>query len=140
MIHVRLLSANIILILQAIIVKRIHEDNYGRKKMKKLFITLLVIISLLFVSCINTEITLSGKVIDKTNGLPISNAKVSDGDYGKGNMAITDALGQFSYITYCEEHTIEITVEGYKSIKKTLTTPLIINKNEITIEIELEKE
>jgi len=108
--------------------------------MKKQFIALLVIISLLFVSCINTEIILSGKVIDKAYGMPITNAKVSDGEYGKRNMAITDVMGQFSYITYCEEHTIEITAEGYKSIKKTITTPLIINKNEITIEIELEKE
>jgi hypothetical protein len=108
--------------------------------MKKQFITILVIISLLFVSCINTEITLSGKVIDKANGMPIANAKVSDGEYGKGNMAITDIMGQFSYITYCEEHTIEIAAEGYKSIKKTVITPLIVNKNEITIEIQLEKE
>ena len=99
-----------------------------------------MIISLLLVSCINSEITLSGKVIDRANGLPISNAKVSDGDYGKRNMAITDTMGKFSYITYCEEHTIEITAEGYKSTKKTLTTPVVINKKEITIEIELDKE
>jgi len=112
----------------------------GENSMKKYIITIIVIISLLFVSCINTEITLSGKVIDKKNGMPIVNARVSDGDYGKGNIGITDAMGQFSYITYCEEHTIEITAEGYKSIKKTVTTPIIINKNEIIVEIELGKE
>mgnify|MGYP001013718224 CR=1 FL=1 len=114
--------------------------DIGEKDMKKHIITSIVIFSLLFVSCINTEITLSGRVIDKKDGMPIANAKVSDGDYGKGNMGITDAMGQFSYITYCEEHTIEITAEGYKSIKKTVMTPIIINKNEIVVEIELEKE
>ncbi len=108
--------------------------------MKKVFVTFVIIISLLCISCINTEITLSGKVIDKSTGLPIANAKVSDGDYGKGNMGITDAMGQFSYLTYCEEHTIEITAEGYKSIKKTLIAPLISSRNEIVIDIELEEE
>ena len=108
--------------------------------MKKYVIAIIAIFSLLFISCINTEITLSGTVLDKKDGMPIANAKVSDGTYGKGNMGITDSMGQFSYITYCEEHTIEISAEGYKTIKATLKTPLFINKNEITIGIELEKE
>lgn len=108
--------------------------------MKKLFIILSVFITFLFISCLNTEIILRGIVIDKATSSPIVDAKVSDGDYGKGNSAITDALGEFSYLTYCEEHTIEITAEGYKTLKKTVTTPVIINKKEIIIKIELEKE
>ena len=108
--------------------------------MKKYVIAIIAIFPLLFISCINTEITLSGSVLDKKDGMPIANAKVSDGNYGKGNMGITDSMGQFSYITYCEEHTIEISAEGYKPIKATLKTSLFINKNEITIGIELEKQ
>ncbi len=108
--------------------------------MKKLFFASLILATLLLTSCIDTEITLSGKVIDKANGSPVANATVSDGNYGKGNMDITDERGEFSYITYCEEHTIEISAEGYKSVKETLKTPLIINKKEITVEIELERE
>jgi hypothetical protein len=108
--------------------------------MKKLFFVFLIMSSLLLASCVDTEITLSGKVTDKTDGSPIANATVSDGNYGNGNMGITGADGEFSYVTYCEEHTIEISAEGYKSLKKTLMTPWIATTKEITIQIELERE
>lgn len=108
--------------------------------MKRVRKGILIFLSLLLVSCIDTEIILSGKVLDKSDGMPIANAKVSDGDYGKGNIGLTDDSGQFSYTTYCEEHKIEISAEGYKTMIKTIKTPLIVDKKEIAIEIKLEKE
>ena len=108
--------------------------------MKRVKIGIFIFLSIFLVSCIDTEIILSGKVVNKSNGMPIANAKVSDGDYGKGNMGLTDDSGQFSYTTYCEEHKIEISAEGYKTMIKTIKTPLIVDKKEITIDIKMEKE
>jgi hypothetical protein len=82
---------------------------------------------------------LSGTVRDSETGLPIGNAVVSDGAYGEGNSGVTDEAGHYSYRTYCEEHTVAITAEGYNRALKILATPFLPSSDPLTLDIELEK-
>lgn len=88
----------------------------------------------------NHQIILSGYVKDDITGQPIIKAVVSDGTYGEGNFDITDESGYYSYETYCEEHTIEVSADGYKNGTKTIITPMIPNSSPIIMNILLTKE
>jgi hypothetical protein len=107
---------------------------------KKIWLVVIIVICSYLMSCSTTSIILSGKVSDQNTGKPIEKAIVRDGNYGNGNFGITDNEGKYSYCTNCEEHNIEIFAEGYKAERKTVLTPFLPNKNEIVINIELEKE
>lgn len=111
-----------------------------RRNRKRVLAAVLLGSALLFISCLDREITLGGVVVDAVTGSPVAGATVSDGAYGKGNFGVTDDSGRFSYITYGEEHTLIVTASGYRTITKTMITPLLINDKEITIEIVLERE
>jgi len=93
----------------------------------------------LFTGCnYDRIITLSGTVYDAETGMPIENVSVSDGNYGMRNSAITDSNGNYSYETYCEEHTIEITADGYTTKNQTLCTPFFPSSQQMTLDIILE--
>ncbi len=108
--------------------------------MKKIIIIELIALSSILFGCMDYQIVLSGYVKDSSTKLPIPNAIVSDGKYGEGNFDYTDSTGYYSYVTYCEEHTIDIAAQGYKNIKKTMLTPLIQNSSSISMDFLLEKE
>jgi hypothetical protein len=94
----------------------------------------------LLFGCMNHQIILSGYVKDDITGQPIIKAVVSDGTYGEGNFDITDESGYYSYETYCEEHTIEVSADGYKNDNITVITPMIPNSSPITMDIMLKKD
>ena len=106
---------------------------------RALLFIITIVLSIFLLGCSSTDTVLSGKVSDSITGFPIEKAIVCDGNYGSGNMGVTDNLGNYSYSTYCEEHTIAISAEGYISQTKTIITPVIPNNVPLVINIELVK-
>lgn len=83
---------------------------------------------------------LTGIVTDADTGTPIAGAKVSDDGYGPKpyRHAVTDANGKYQYHTWSEEHNIVIEADGYESQHKVLTSSMLQNEKEITIDFQLE--
>ncbi|MHC4204904.1 MAG: carboxypeptidase regulatory-like domain-containing protein [Planctomycetota bacterium] len=89
------------------------------------------------------KFVVTGTVIDAATGQPIAGAKVTDDGYGpepyKG--AITDSEGEYSYLTWPEEHRIKAEAPGYKPQHKGLTGLFHVeNENEKVIDFALEPE
>jgi len=111
----------------------------GVEKMRKLMFAFCLLSVLLLSSCVNTAVLVSGHITDSITNLPIENAKVSDANYGDGNYCITNRFGYYSYSTYCEEHTIEVSAEGYELKKVTMITPFIVNSTPIALDVALSR-
>ncbi|KYC46601.1 MAG: hypothetical protein AMQ22_02097 [Candidatus Methanofastidiosum methylothiophilum] len=107
--------------------------------MKRYIFVLGIILLLVNVGCTNSPITVSGNVKDSITGLPVKDAKVTDGIYGYGNYCITNSSGYYSYLTYCEEHTITIEANGYLKKEITMITPFFPNNKDIVLDIILNK-
>jgi hypothetical protein len=62
------------------------------------------------------NVTAAGTVTDAATGKPIQGATVSDDHYGPPpcKSAITDAAGNYIYMTWAEEHNIVVEAPGYK--------------------------
>ncbi|MHC4639552.1 MAG: carboxypeptidase regulatory-like domain-containing protein [Planctomycetota bacterium] len=89
------------------------------------------------------KFVVNGTVTDATTGQPIAGAKVTDDGYGsepyKG--AITDSQGNYSYLTWPEEHSIKAEAPGYKPQRKGITGLFHVeNEDEKVINFTLEPE
>ncbi len=76
-------------------------------------------------------LTIRGKVTDAVTGEPIAGAKVGDDKYAGGRQGtVTDSEGNYSYLTWHEEHGIAVRAAGYKVERKGLTTNLLQTEKE----------
>ena len=98
-----------------------------------LAILILILVSYLFHHQVSPTFTIQGMVTDIKTGIPVQGAKISDNQYAGGKQyAFSDSSGQYQYLTWPEEHLIQVEAKGYKTQQQILTTnPFGGNKQKI---------
>jgi len=88
------------------------------------------------------EFVIRGRVTAAETGLPIAGAKVGDVEkYADGKQfTTTDSDGNYSYLTWYEEHGIKAEAKGYKSEHKGLYTKLFGSEKEKVIDFALRQD
>jgi hypothetical protein len=77
------------------------------------------------------EFVVKGKVTDAATGNPIAGARVGDEGYADGKQWTTsDANGNYSYLTWYEEHNISCSAPGYNTTKDILKTKFLGGEKE----------
>ena len=81
-----------------------------------------------------------GKVTDAVTGKPIAGAKVGDTEEYAGGKpyGVTDSNGNYSYLTWCEEHGVKAEAAGYKPKRETLLTSFWQTEKEKVLDFALE--
>ncbi len=118
----------------------------GAKRKVTCYTILLAILLIVILAVVSKNsqpgLVLTGTVTDAATGQPIAGARVSDDDYGtkpyKG--VITDQTGNYSYVTWAEEHKIVAQAAGYKSQRQTLITSLLQTEKKTVLNFVLVRE